>query len=96
MTTLLNGTAGVAVIQHAFSAWEFDVTEVLQEFRRKRICSAWQVDHFVVLNRVNLIHGGATGNPQLDGMMSDKAQRLKDIARDLDIRAQALWPFRIL
>jgi hypothetical protein len=74
-------------VQQGFEKWEFDMTDKLERLRRRGLCTAWQVDHFRVLNKFEPVDGAGQ-----KGMVSEKAQRLKRIARQLELQAARLWP----
>ncbi len=86
---LLNRAAlrPVDQVERAFDKWEFDMAKKLERLRREGVCTAWKVDYFQVLNRFALVE-----ESKLKGMISEKANRLKDIARQLEEQAARLWP----
>jgi hypothetical protein len=89
---LLNAPAAcLAQVSTDFSAWDLRMEEQLKKLRRKRICTAWHVDHFMVLGTSTSV-ASPLGDSQLAGQIAAKAQRLKDIAAELDRRASLIWP----
>ena len=79
-------------IRRDFEIWHASALRTVSELRRRGVCSEWQLDHFEVLGTVPGV-GAANRDSNMSGQIAEKAQRLKNIARDLDRRAERLWPF---
>lgn len=75
-----------------FEIWDSNMRDKLEALRRKGVCDAWQVDHFKVLGSTQLVIA-VNDDPKTNGEIVEKAKRLKSVAKELNTKAERLWPF---
>lgn len=76
------------MLQREYELWDHEQLLTLRRHQVKGLCSERQVDHFETL-----ISSFAVGGSVATGRIAEKVKRLKDIARELEEKANVLSPF---